>query len=306
MVYFVVVTFNSVQFIENCIVSILTYEPNASIIVVDNNSKDDTIAIVKNFKDIHLIRNQSNLGFGKANNIGIEYALSKGAEYLYLINHDAYLIESVTRKAIDIFNHNPEYGILTPFQVQVNKNELEINFARFLSWDGALTQLINDSFLTGKEKEVYELPFAQAASWIIKKEAILKVGLFNPLFFHYGEDNEYLNRLKYHGYKLGLMSKSRMVHIANPLNINYKKNFDKYHRNREFNKWLISQLDLNSDFTLKSWIKSLFPYINKFFFSVFKLNLLRGFKLMLLLVRIMKVSSHINSSRLNNSKIFIP
>jgi GT2 family glycosyltransferase len=305
MVYFVVVTFNSVQFIKNCIVSILTYEPNARIIVVDNNSKDDTIAIVKNFQDIHLISNQSNLGFGKANNIGIEYALSKGAEYLYLINHDAYLIESVTRKAIDIFNHNPEYGILTPFQVQENKNELEINFARFLSWDGALTQLINDSFLTGKEKEVYELPFAQAASWIIKKETILRVGLFNPLFFHYGEDNEYLNRLKYHGYKLGLISKSRIVHIANPLNINYKKNFDNYHSNREFNKWLIGQLDLNSDFSLKSWIKSLLPYIKKLILSVLKMNLLRSFKLMLLLGRLLRVSIYIKSSRLRNLKNFI-
>jgi GT2 family glycosyltransferase len=304
MVYFVIVTFNSSQFIKICIESISTYEPNAKIIVVDNNSQDDTLEIVKNYPGVLLLENKHNLGFGKANNIGILCALKNGADYVCLLNHDAYLVECVLDKVLKQFEQNSKIGILTPLQVQENTTALEENFSRFLSWDGILTEMVNDCFLRETDNVFYEVPFAQAASWIITKEAIKKTGLFNPLFFHYGEDNEYLNRLKYHGYKLGVITNCRIVHIANPLNTNHKKNFDQYHRNREYNKWLIGQLDLNINFSVKSWITSLLPYIKSLILSLLKLNLLRCSRLVKLLVRIIRVSFYIKSSRLQNSKTF--
>ncbi len=304
MVYFVIVTYNSSQFINNCLDSILQYESNQKIIVIDNNSQDDTIKKIRAYSSVILFENQSNLGFGKANNVGIEYALKNGAEYVYLINHDAYLVESVVYKAVEIFKENPQFGILTPLQVQQNKTELEVNFARFLTWDRILQIMVNDAFLSGGHKQLYEVPFAQAASWIIRREALEKVGLFNPLFFHYGEDNEYLNRLKYHGYKLGLMAESRIVHIANPLNLNHQKNFNQYHRNREFNKWLINQLDINIDYNITYCIKSFIPFLRKFIVSMVKLQFLKSFRLFLLICRMIKASRFLNSSRAQNLKPF--
>lgn len=304
MVYFIIVTYNSSQYINNCLNSILQYESNSKIIVIDNNSQDDTIKKVRAYSSVILFENQSNLGFGKANNVGIEYALKNGAKYVYLINHDAYLVESVVYQAIEIFTENPHLGILTPLQVQENKMELEVNFSRFLSWDGILTEMVNDAFLLGKPKEVYEAPFAQAASWIIRREALEKIGMFNTLFFHYGEDNEYLNRLKYHGYKLGLIPDKIIVHIANPLNLNHKRNFNKYHRNREFNKWLVKQLDLNIQFGFTDWLKSFIPYLSKCITSMVKLQFLKSFRLLLLLGRMLFTSRFLNTSRAKNLKPF--
>jgi GT2 family glycosyltransferase len=304
VVYFIVVSYNSSNFIVNCLNSITVFEPNAKIIVLDNASNDNTVDLVKTFNDVLLMQNKINLGFGEANNIGIEYALKNGADYVYLINHDAYLVESVVDKAIELFTGNPQFGILTPLQVQWNRIAMEVNFARFLSYDGILPEMVNDAFLIGEYKKLYEVPFAQAASWMIKRETLEKVGLFNPLFFHYGEDNEYLNRLKYHGYKLGLIAGSRIVHIANPLNLNHPKNFNQYHRNREFNNWLIKQLDLSIDYSFTVWLRSFLPYLRKLITSMLKLQFLKSFRLVLLLGRMVKVSRFINSSRAQNSKSF--
>jgi GT2 family glycosyltransferase len=272
------------------------------VIVIDNNSQDDTIKKIRAYSSVILFENQTNLGFGKANNVGIEYALKNGAEYVYLINHDAYLVESVVDKAKGLFKENPEFGILTPLQVQENKRSLEENFARFLSWDGILSEMVNDAFLLGKHKEVYEVPFAQAASWIIRREVLEKIGMFNTLFFQYGEDNEYLNRLKYHGYKLGLIPGKIVVHIANPLNLNYQRNFDQYHRNREFNMWLVKQLDINTDYSMNNLLKSFLPYLWQFATSLLKLQFLKSYRLVLLLWRMITASRFLNSSRAHNLK----
>jgi GT2 family glycosyltransferase len=128
--------------------------------------------------------------------------------------------------------------------------------------------------------------------------------MFNTLFFHYGEDNEYLNRLNYHGFKLGIIADSRIVHIANPLNLNHKRNFNKYHRNREFNKWLIKQLDINNEYSLFIWLKSFIPYLWKLIISIIKIQFLKSFRLLLLIGRMIKVSRFLNSSRTQNAKPF--
>jgi GT2 family glycosyltransferase len=273
--------------------------------VVDNNSQDDTLKLIANYPGIIIFENDYNLGFGKANNIGIQFALENGADYVYLLNHDAYLIESVLDNLIQHFEQNPQFGILTPLQVKANKLALEENFARFLAVDGVLTEMVNDCSLRRTENVLYEVPFAQAASWIIKKDTIEKIGLFNPLFFHYGEDNDYLNRLKYHGYKLGVITNKRIVHLANPLNMNHQKNYNQYHRNRVFNQWLIKHLDINVKFDFVSWLNSLIPYGRELILSLLKLSFLRSFRICKLLFRMLKVSINIKSNRNMNTNVFI-
>jgi GT2 family glycosyltransferase len=304
MVYFVIVTYNSSEFIRKCIESIITFEPETEIVVVDNKSNDNSIEIVKSFPNVFLFENEINMGFGSANNIGINYALMNDADYIFLINHDAYLVEPIIEKAMNVFTQFPDYGILTPFQVKKDRVSLEVNFSRFLSFDGILGEITNDIFLRDVKRKIYEIPFAQAAAWMIKKETIKKVGYFNPLFFHYGEDNEYLCRLKYHNLKLGLITNSRIVHLANPLNLNHKKNYDKYHRNRIFNKWLINLLDINKKFDLNIWIKSLLPYLKSLVFTFLKLQFLKACRQFLLIIRMIKISHKINKARRINESIY--
>jgi GT2 family glycosyltransferase len=61
-------------------------------------------------------------------------------------------------------------------------------------------------------KGIYEIEFVNAAAWLISAECIRTVGFFEPLFFLYGEDNNYLQRVTYHGLKIGIAPQSRIYH----------------------------------------------------------------------------------------------
>ena len=60
--------------------------------------------------------------------------------------------------------------------------------------------------------DVYEIKFVNAAAWLISRNCIETVGGFNPLFFLYGEDNDYLTRVKYHKFKVGVYPDANIYH----------------------------------------------------------------------------------------------
>ena len=145
----------------------------------------------------------------------------------------------------------------------------------------------------------------QAASWMIKVDVIKRVGLFNPLFFHYGEDNEYLNRIKYHGVKVGILSNCKIVHLSNPLNLTHRKNYDVYHRNRVFSSWLVSQLDINESKNKLLLLKSVLPIFRGSIAELFKLNLQKSWGRFLLLIRMIVILQKILPSRRINEQIVL-
>ena len=96
--FVIIVTYNGSKWIETCLKSIETSNEPLKVIVVDNNSKDNTLNIIRSkFPDTILIDNKKNFGFGKSNNLGIKKALELGGEYFFLLNQDAF-IESILLK----------------------------------------------------------------------------------------------------------------------------------------------------------------------------------------------------------------
>ena len=87
----IIITYNGMQWINECLQSILDSSISATIIVVDNCSSDSTADHIKtNFSTVILLEQKENLGFGKANNIGIKEATGK---YVCLINSDVVVPE---------------------------------------------------------------------------------------------------------------------------------------------------------------------------------------------------------------------
>lgn len=89
-VYIIIVTWNSRKHLEYCLPTVVkTDYPNYKVLVVDNNSEDDTVNFVrKNYPDIELVQNTKNRGYAGGNNNGIRYALARGAKYVAIINPD--------------------------------------------------------------------------------------------------------------------------------------------------------------------------------------------------------------------------
>ena len=213
------------QWIDNCINSILKSNGiNPHLFIIDNGSNDGTTEyILKNFKLNNIIFKQTgdNLGFGKANNIGLQYALDNNYQYVYLINQDAWVYPNTIANLITIHKTNPQYGIISPFQLQANEKHLDLNFGALISW-GHNKEIFED-FYFNKKKIIYPVPFIMAAHWLISRECLIKVGGFSPTFPHYGEDGNYVNRALYHGLLIGVVPSERAIHDRENRQDNLKK-----------------------------------------------------------------------------------
>lgn len=183
-----------------------------SVIIVDNNSTDGTIDFIKsNHPDIIILEQNKNLGFGQANNIGISYSLKMGAEYVFLLNQDAYLLNNSISVLIDVHKKNDEYGILSPIHLNGSGSRLDVNFSHYLNYNGNI-DFISDYVLNKTKKNIYQVPFVNAAGWLLSRECIETVGGFDPIFYHYGEDDNYCQRVNYHGFKIGVVPNSLLHH----------------------------------------------------------------------------------------------
>ena len=208
----IIVTFNGMKWIDRCIQSVLSSTARSDIFVIDNASTDATPDyIAEKYPTVHLYRSKKNLGFGAANNTGLQHAIDKNYDYVYLLNQDAWVKEDTFEKMILAHQKYPEYGILSPLQLQANEKHLDFNFGAILSkWD-AETKVCED-LLMGQKKDVIPFPKVMAAHWLISKDCLINVGGFSPAFFHYGEDYNYADRAWHKHYKIGVVMNAIGIH----------------------------------------------------------------------------------------------
>jgi GT2 family glycosyltransferase len=205
----VIVTYNGMQWLPKTLASIPS---ESKIVVVDNNSTDNTVAFAKeNFPQITVLENEENLGFGQANNIGISYALRRGAEYVFLMNQDAYLQEGCVAKLIEVLRNHTGLGVLSPVHLNGKGTRLDKNFSVYVGQPHN-ADFYSDHILNKELDSFYEVPFVNAAGWLLPKSTLNKVGGFDPLFFHYGEDDNYCQRLRYHNLKIGVVPNVYIYH----------------------------------------------------------------------------------------------
>ncbi len=127
-IYTIIVTYNGERWIRNCLAQLLKSSLPVHAIVIDNASQDGTVDIIRNeFSDVTLLQNAENKGFGAANNIAIQVALQHNADYIFLLNQDAY-IEKDTLNQMLKFQTNTAYGIISPVQLKWRWNWLWTKF----------------------------------------------------------------------------------------------------------------------------------------------------------------------------------
>lgn len=193
----VIVSYNFVPWMKKCLRKEWMDEEGVDTVVIDNGSTDDTVNLLKtHFQQVRVVENGRNLGFGAANNVGMAMALREGYDGVVLLNQDAWLYKGTIKAMHDTAAVHPEYAIVSPVHFDGTGQALDKGFA-------AYTGVSSRENLP--DDEIIEVPFINAAIWYIPAKAIKRLGLFSPIFFFYGEDKDYANRVKFHGMKTGYM-----------------------------------------------------------------------------------------------------
>ena len=196
----IVVTFNAMHWIDRCLTSCRNSSLKPDVLVVDNCSLDGTDGYIEeNYSFVRLIRNEENTGFGAANNQGFRIALEEGYDYVYLLNQDAWLMESTLEKMTAAFEKTRRYAVLSPVQTNA-KGRLDAQFSKKCKKH------------LKKGEPISEVPFVMAAHWLISRKALMTVGGFSPAFDLYGEDDNWIDRAHFFGLKAGVVNDAEAVH----------------------------------------------------------------------------------------------
>lgn len=188
------VNYNGYLDTVDCVKSIIDNDyQNYKIIIVDNASDDkDTIQ-----KDVFLNENadiiytDSNEGFSSGNNIGIEYAMAKGCEYVLLLNNDTIVEKDFLSELIKCAENNPLAGIVTGrIYCYYDKNTLWYSGGEYNRYTGITNQVLFDE----SEKGEKEISFASGCMMLISDACLKKLGLLGESFFLYSEDTDYCCR----------------------------------------------------------------------------------------------------------------
>ena len=271
----IIVTYKGIQWYDRCLGSLRKSSIPVDIFVVDNASCDGTVNYLKtNFPEIILIESDVNLGFGQANNKGMRYALDNGYDYVFLLNQDAWIVQPNTiEELIRVNKKYPEYIIINPTHLYADEKRINSMKRHFLDVDNRNNDIISDLVFNRDLKEVYEVKDIGATAWIMPIDLLKNIGGFDPLFFHYGEDDNYIQRIKYH-YPNSKMGMSLLVSIVHDVEF---RDDDYGKENNNWKKDLLVELsDINKNINIRNrkinTLSKVFRQIISFRLSLAKFN----------------------------------
>ena len=222
----IIVTYNGMRWLERCLSSVCAdgksalnpsegpknactdgnsaRNPSVDVFVVDNDSTDGSADWIEaHFHGVKLVRSAENLGFTKANNLGFEWAVSHGYDYVYLLNQDAWLEPGAMETLVSAAEAHPEYAVLSPLQMTDGYKAFDAQFERIFKPGTKCGVSVSEP------KEVRRV---MAAHWLLRVEALKEIGQFSGIFPFYGQDDDWCNRARYHGWRIGIVPEARAVH----------------------------------------------------------------------------------------------
>lgn len=212
----IIVSFNTADVTKKCIfyADRALEDVDSEIILIDNASTDDTLIKIKSLKTskkLIIIKNESNLGFAKAVNLGIKK--SQG-DYKLLLNSDAHLAPGDIKDLLAFAKGKEDIGAVAP--KLVNKDgSAQGSIFRFPTLARAVRQYwLGENGILDKYsfEDTSKVEAVSMAVFLITPAAIKSVGFLDDNYFMYYEDLDYCKRLKKAGLKVYYLPKVEVLH----------------------------------------------------------------------------------------------
>ena len=211
LISFIVVSFNSEKYIADCLTSIIRQsEKNHEIIVIDNNSVDNTVSTLHEFKkymQIEIISNPTNLGYGNALNIGI---IKSRGEYLAILNADVVLDEEWARNLLTLISTDDKM-MAACGRILFPNGDVQ-STGGILDKYGAVIQRESKLFKASKMPDNMNFFYCDGSSFMIRRQIFDQIR-FDSLLFLYYEDVDLSWMIRMLNYDIGYSKKAISYHI---------------------------------------------------------------------------------------------
>ena len=212
----VIVNYNVRYFLELCLKSVTAAIAaiDAEIIIVDNNSSDESCDMVKRkFPNVCLIENKENIGFSKANNQGVKIA---NGEYVCILNPDTVVAEDTFLKLIHFSDSKENLGIVSCKLIDGAGKFLPESKRNIPTRTVAIKKLLgfSESYyaFNVNSNEIDKVSVFVGAFMLLKKELYNKIGGFDERYFMYGEDIDLSYSVLNSGYDNYYFGKTTIIH----------------------------------------------------------------------------------------------
>lgn len=222
----IIVSFNTRDYLRACLASIFQLRAdNAAleIVVVDNASSDGSADMVRSeFPKARLIALKENVGFGRANNIGLRQSQ---ARYQLILNSDTEIVDNALEQMCCFMDAEPTVGALGP-QLLNTDQTIQLSCRRFPSYRTAffnrysiLTRLFPKNRFSAEylmtddgHSQTREVDWVSGACLMTRRETLADVGLLDEEFFMYAEDVDWCYRMKQTGWKIVYFPEAQVIH----------------------------------------------------------------------------------------------
>jgi len=232
----IIVSFNTKKLLKDCLNSILKYDKRldfsrkeiktseeelipAEIIVIDNHSQDGSKEWLKAWEKkspgFKVIYSSENLGFGKANNLGMKKAQG---EYFLLLNSDTLLTQSALSQTLFWLSSHPEYDLVACRLLNKDQS-FQVNTGRFPHLRNAfimlyLDHLFKKQLIMDSPQSVKGVDWVMGAFMMLKKDVFRQTKGFDEQIFMYMEEVEWCYRIKKKGFRVGFYPGASLIHLG--------------------------------------------------------------------------------------------
>lgn len=220
----IIINYNTNKLTSDCIdsikssdVSMIDYE----IIVIDNASPiEDPEKLKVTFPEIQLIKSDENLGFGRANNLGIDIAKGK---YILLLNSDTIVLEGCISKCIDFLNSefakSENIGLIGCNVLNDDKtNQYSVfgehdPFTYFITSNPILSRFYRSSGVFDFDK-TQQVSGVSGCFMLFDADVFINTKSFDPDFFMYSEESDLCRNRISKWYKIFYFSEASIIHLG--------------------------------------------------------------------------------------------
>lgn len=213
LVYAIVLNWNGWRNTLRCLESLdrLAYS-NLRVLVIDNGSTDDSESQIRAARPgQELLQTGENLGYGGGNNVGIEIALQRGAEYVWVLNNDTELPANALDVMVPIMEADPRIGVLGLDSLDENTGEVEEvgPFPAGLSRPSRESAFVP---VSSCPHPVELMDHVHGSCLLVRREVLKCAGSFDLRYFHFWEDIEFCWRVWQAGWLVARTSAARIGH----------------------------------------------------------------------------------------------